>query len=201
MIAALLTVSTLNGFAAGKEKAANVNTQSTIVLNIERESNKVVYRLVYQSKVEGLVKVSIYNEQGDLLLNDRIVNTSGFARPYNFNALPLGKYTLQIEDASGKVTKSIYHGKESVIESSQNSALQIKIEAVEKSAKYELKVVGNLQEPLYVNIYNANGIVVFSEEISETKSFSKVYDLSKTGLTNMTFEVLSASEILESATF
>lgn len=201
MIAALLTISSLNGFATDKEKTTATATKSTTVLNIERASDKSVYRLVYQSKVEGLVRVSIYSEQGHLLLRDKIQNTTGFCRPYNFNALPIGNYTVTIEDAAGKITKSIAYGEEATIEASNASTVNVSVQEVTASAKYELKVVGSTQSPLQVKIYDAAYNVVFSEEITEKANFKKVYDLSKTGLTSLTFEVRNASGILTSTTF
>jgi hypothetical protein len=201
MTAALLTVLTLNGFAKGKDHATSVAKPSVTVLTVERASNKVVYRLVYQSKVEGLVLISIYNEEGDLLLTDKVLNHTGFARPYNFQALPTGQYTLQIVDAQGTITKHIYHGELSVIESTLESPLQVSVQAVENTSKYELRVLGDHTAPLQVTIYDAVGEVIHSEQIDENGSFRKVYDLSSIKASGLTFEVEKDSQVLQAVTF
>jgi hypothetical protein len=201
MTAALLTVLTLNGFAKSKDHPTSVAKPSVTGLHVERAANKVVYRLVYQSKVEGMVLISIYNEQGELLLTDKVLNQTGFARPYNFQSLPAGHYTLQLVDAQGTMTKHIYHGELSVIESTLESPLQVSVKALENTSKYELQVLGTNTTPLRVTIYDSAGELIHSEQIDESGSFTKVYDLSSLKASGLSFEVVKDSQVLQVVNF
>jgi hypothetical protein len=195
-LSVLLAASTLNGFA--KEAPVDVKSSSTIVLNSEPASDKVVYRLTYQSEVKGNVRVCIYNESGSLLMEDRIKNVAGFTRPYNFCTLPAGKYSMVIEDAKGKETKQIYHGIASVEALALAKKVKVSILALDNPAKYELSVVGSRMQPVEVRIYDASKTLIFTEEIAEAESFNRVYDFSKLNRAGLSMEVVNGEGVLHS---
>jgi hypothetical protein len=194
VLIALLMVSVVNGFA--KDKGLSTEKRSSrIVVTSGQTANKDVYRLVYQSEVAGNVSVSIYNEKGELLMEDRIRNVSAFARPYNFDALPAGKYSLVVEDAKGKETKEIFHLVSAV--ASANTNLVVKVTAVEGSAKYALSVIGAQIQPVAVKIYDSFGQLVYADSIEETESFRKVYDITKVKGQGLTLEVENSTGVLQ----
>lgn len=70
-----------------------------------------IFTVNYQSSQAGKVKVSIYDAKKNLVYSEVIANVNSFSRPYNFNGLPAGEYTLYIESTSGKYEEKIaYQG-------------------------------------------------------------------------------------------
>ena len=197
-LAALIALSIVQAKANDKEKPTNVSNQSKATTSVEPAAGQSVYRLVYQSGAAGTVKVLIYNERRELLFEDRIQNTNGFARPYNFVNLPSGKYSLEIIDANGKETKEITVGETDTVVA---SAPRVFVQATENPASYEMSVLGSSYEPLQVNIYDTLGNLIFTESIQEGSSFRKVYNLSKLNLTSCTFEVSNDQQLLQRVTF
>jgi ABC-type lipoprotein release transport system permease subunit len=195
VLVALLMVSVVNGFAKDKQGTEIRKGTSKVILTAEQAADKDIYRLTYQSDVAGSVSISIYNEKGELLLEDRLRNVSAFARPYNFNALPAGKYSLVVEDAKGTETKQIFHRVKAQEEASSN--LNIKVAPVEGSDKYTLSVLGTQIKPLEVKIYDSFGRLVYTDRIQETKSFSKVYDVTKVKAYGLTLEVENNTGVLQ----
>ncbi|MBX2946844.1 MAG: hypothetical protein KF725_13500 [Cyclobacteriaceae bacterium] len=61
-----------------------------------------IFTVSYHSRQSDKIKVSIYDSKNRAVFSEVIVNVSTFSRPYNFNGLPYGKYTLVIEDSTGK---------------------------------------------------------------------------------------------------
>jgi len=109
-IASFLTLMSLQGFSSDNSSVLSGKT----VMRFEKQADQLVYRLVYLSKAQGWVKVSIYDATGNLLLTDHIQNQNGFARPYNFRELPVGEYTIEVADGSEKITQHVFHGVSSV---------------------------------------------------------------------------------------
>lgn len=57
--------------------------------------------------------------------------------------------------------------------------------------------VDNIQKKAYIAIKDSNGEILFSEYVSKTEAYSKVFDLSKLGDGNYTFVVVNGKETSE----
>jgi hypothetical protein len=195
VIASLLTLISLQGFSSDK----NNTVSSRVDLRLVKHEDQLVYRLMYQSAIQGLVKVSIYDASGALMLTERIQNQTGFIRPYNFSALPVGEYTIEVSDGSEKTTRQIFHGISSLNESNDNQ-VKVSVQSLGDNQKYALSVLGECRS-VEVKIYDAYNNLVFTELVAEPGNFRKVYDFSKIKLQNFTFVVENATSILHSASF
>lgn len=183
--AALFTVLGANVAAVAADVRDGV--KGAAKASVETAAKNGVYNLVYRGAGAGIVKVTIANEAGHIVMVDQINAEGGFLRPYNFAGLPTGTYTLTVLDRNGKMTLPLLHS---------GADVQIKpivqIKAVD-SKKYELTLLGSTAETVFVNIYDASKSLVFSEQIAQKGSFSRVYDLNKLAAANFTFEVVSPS--------
>src|SRR5688572_10299134 len=71
------------------------------------------FKLSYTRSELSSVKVSIYNDNHDLVFTETIRKISSFIRPYNFSDLPEGEYTIEVSDGTSSVTKTVTYKKES----------------------------------------------------------------------------------------
>jgi len=73
----------------------NPNTKMVVL------KNGSTFRLLYKGAEQSDVKVLILNDENQIVFAEKIKNTDGFARPYNFTNLPEGHYSIQIKDNAG----------------------------------------------------------------------------------------------------
>ena len=71
--------------------------------------NGSTFRLLYKGAEQSDVKVLILNDENQIVFTEKIKNTDGFARPYNFSNLPEGHYSIQIKDNAGVRTETVNH--------------------------------------------------------------------------------------------
>ncbi len=173
---------------------ANDEARGAATVTIESSSRKAVYNLIYKSAATGMVRVTISNASGRVIMVDEILATGSFLRPYNFIGQPEGAYTLTIADRNGKT--------EVPLEYKNEVAIARPIVAVKpvNEAKYELSVTGTV-EPVVVNIYDAASNLVYSDQITLAGSYSRVYNLSKLKAGNITFEVVDQNGVIRTAKF
>ncbi len=71
--------------------------------------NGSTFKLFYKGAQQSDVKVLILNDENQIVYSEKIKNTDGFARPYNFSNLPEGHYSIQIKDNAGIRTETVNH--------------------------------------------------------------------------------------------
>ena len=71
------------------------------------KKNSTTFNLLYQPASSTTVKVAILNEQGEEVYSESIKHTDGFVRPYNFEKLSEGKYTIKVVDGDETMTKTV----------------------------------------------------------------------------------------------
>src|SRR6187549_2886073 len=70
-------------------------------------------KVIYSNPEPCDVTITIANENGDVLLTDKIKGKSEFIRPYNFSELEEGTYEVTIQDDAGERVNEIeYHAPE-----------------------------------------------------------------------------------------
>ena len=126
-------------------------------------------------------------------MEDYIANESRFVRPYNFSEMPFGTYTLRITEAQETITKQIYHGAQTLVEAQKSGVAKVSVVAKE-AQKFELSVLGNNNGPVQLTIYNESDKIIFEDNIQETGSYRKQYDLSKLMIGRYSFDVQSAGK-------
>lgn len=155
------------------------------------KTNEGTYKLLYKSETATDVKVSIFDNKEKLLFSETIKNTTGFARPYSFDNLGRGNYTVTIEDHSGTTVQKV-----STIRSESAKLVNVlKLNTAE--SKYLLTIGGKGAESLVLNIYDGQRRLVHSEAKAVNGDFAQVFNLSKVRGTP-SFEVLHENGSLES---
>ncbi|MGK7394109.1 MAG: hypothetical protein ACNS62_06035 [Candidatus Cyclobacteriaceae bacterium M3_2C_046] len=177
-------------FASGKETIAEAKSSARIV-PINAES---VYKLVYDSQEAGIVKVNFYDQKGFKFFTDVVKNEKGFIRPYSFKNLPQGDYVIEIVDKFGSVQREIAF---EVVK--EKADFQVALNA-ETDKRFKLTVLGETLAPVFVKIYDANQRLVTEDYVDNSKSFSKVYNLSQVPASDFTFEVISKNKIVTKKT-
>lgn len=163
-IAVLLIVSSA-AFAHNDDKR-NTNAKVTVA-NTKNE----VYNLVYKGANPDKVKIEIYNEANDLIFSEKIRAGEPFARPYNFQELPAGEYTIKVTDAHGTVNRKVYH----------NIAVKVNDEAVQWvdvkpfNGKYKLTIISGFNNAT-VRVL-ANGERVYEDIKSIKNGYCELYRL------------------------
>lgn len=73
------------------------------------KSGSAIYKLIYKSNETANVRVAIYNDQQELVFSEVIRKKDNFMRPYNFENLPEGQYTVELVSPEGKQVQTIIH--------------------------------------------------------------------------------------------
>lgn len=174
-------------FANGTDDPSKAGS-SVVVLN-SNGSNMV--KVFYKAPRLGNVKISILNDQHELIFSETLRKMDGFMRPYNFDALPEGAYTIQIEDVFGKqVEKLNYHSVKS-----EKFVRLVKLPGQE--VKYALTGRSQKEDDIHVRIYDASNQLVFEENRKVVGEFGEVYNL-KNLSGSFTIEVSDSHGVLKS---
>jgi hypothetical protein len=132
--------------------------------------NGSTFRLLYKGATQSDVKVLILNDENRIVFTEKIKNTDGFARPYNFSNLPEGHYSIQIKDNIGTRTETVnYHMKK---EEKTMHLLRLK-----GSSKFVLSVPNKGKEDLSITIFNDLNEVLYESDENIIGDFARVYDL------------------------
>lgn len=173
---------------AAKKDGKEVLVKST-------ESGKKV-ELTYLSESACKVKVNIYDEAGNKIFADAISNPKSFKKSYDLSNLPVGEYEFEIIDSEKVVVEKI-----SNLDVKTTSKVLKATVIKEADDKFKVLVRGEIANPVAVNIYDLQGKLIFGDLIDHEKSFSKIYDLSKTFKKDVKFEIVQNGQILASASF
>ena len=160
-------------FANGTDDPSKM-TSSVALLNLKGSN---IVKVLYKAPRLGKVKISIINERDERIFRETIRGMDGFIRPYNFDGLPDGAYTIEIEDVFGKqVEKLNYHwGK---IDNSGNTGKLIRLAKLPGTeTKYLLTGLAQNEDDIQVRIYDEDSKLVFEENRRVLGEFGKIYDL------------------------
>ena len=182
--AALLAIAYTGAFATDNVE----NAKDAAVTVAAARPN--VYNLIYKSASTGMVTVVIRDQEGQVVLEDRIKNVKGFVRPYNFDGMPAGSYNVTVTDANGKTELAVAYNNTVV-----NAVRKAEVTALENN-KYQLRLIGNNADEVSVNIYNRSNELIHTEVFTQKGSFTRVYNMGKLAASDLTFEVIAAGAIV-----
>ena len=134
------------------------------------KSSATSYKLIYKAEQVSDVRVQILDANKALVYSEVIRKTAGFARPYNFEGLAEGEYTIQIDNGANGLTETVKYSSGRIEKLAHLVSL--------KDGKYMLTVAGKGEEELTVQIFNKDGESVFSEDSKINGDFGKIYNLS-----------------------
>ncbi len=168
-----------------------VNAPSRVA--ITNASGSTLFKLYYKSLKQGSVKVSISDEKGFAMFTETIKKVNGFMRPYNFEGLPEGQYTIQVEDESGRTIEKVNYKSGKV-----EQLIHVQKLASEEN-KYLLTIASLKAREVSIVIYDANGTLIHTENQSVSGEFAQVYDLKNVKF--FTIEVTDRDGLLKSVTY
>ena len=162
-------------FAGGTDNASGASG----VAVVKKVAN--TYNLIYKAAKAGDVKVYILDSKNTVVFKESIKTTEGFSRPYNFEGLAEGEYTMEIVDNTGKQVEKIH-----------NYATKVKktfnVRKVNGDDKLILSVSGKGTEIINVKIYDRTNTLVYNVDKEIVGDFAQLYNV-KSLKGDFTFEV------------
>jgi hypothetical protein len=150
--------------------------------------------VIYKSEKESDVKVSILNDQNEVVFYERVNNTDGFSRPYNFSSLAEGDYTIAIEDQSKKQLEKVSYRSE------RTTKILNVLKMASEEGKYMITAAGKGDETITVNIYDGSHTLIHRSVESTKGNFAQLYNL-KDVKGHLTFEIANENGETKSVTY
>jgi len=161
---------------------------SVVVTNPEGSS---LFKLHYKSTKSQKVKISLFDEIGNSLFSETVKSTNGFVRPYNFENMAHGQYTIQVEDENGKMEEKVNYESTKKIDKLVN-VLKLKNE----QNKYMLRISSARKDNVTINIYDKDNNLLHNETTQVDGGFAKLYDLKS--FDSFTIEVTDSKGLVQS---
>ncbi|QOI98705.1 MAG: hypothetical protein HRU69_14980 [Flammeovirgaceae bacterium] len=121
-----------------------VNRQFAVV-----ERGNGIFKVIYEGKQLADVQMTIINRYGEVVLTKVFRKTNGFILPVNFNGMKEGDYTIKLESASGKYSKTIQY---KVNRARSNEAPVVHVTRLGTANRYLLSIQGNSPEKLDIRV-------------------------------------------------
>ena len=155
----------------GQVNAREAEPKSPVGMSVIK--NGALVKLFYRGEQSGKVKVTIYDEKGDVVFTETMQNMDQFMRPYNFKSLPYGVYTIELSDESGKRMQQVTHK----YAKKWRSAHLTRLNPLEN--RYMLAVPNTGKDALTVRIFDEHNRMLFEEKQTIHGDFAKVYNLNR----------------------
>lgn len=189
-LAALLIAGASVYANVGEKNSVNPKKTVAIAQNVEAK-----YKLVYLKQTKGTVKINIFNENGDRVHNQEVVNDNGFAQQFDFSSLPFGTYTFEVIHPDGsRVIETVDHAKVAPV--INRHSLKANIININDGKRFRLAVLAPGNKPVNIKIYDDKNRLIYQESVKEDDGFRKIYDLEKMDSSSFKFEVSSNKEMV-----
>ncbi|GJM59524.1 T9SS type A sorting domain-containing protein [Persicobacter diffluens] len=90
---------------AAKDSEAKSSTHVDVIGN----GYGRMYKVLYMSAPQDRVTMSIYDEDGRMVVKTSVKGKDGFLKPFRFEDMPAGEYTVVIKDDQGTYRKKFVH--------------------------------------------------------------------------------------------
>jgi hypothetical protein len=160
---ASLLVSSLT-FASGTNDDPKTSSGMVIL-----RSNSSSYKLIYKSEQISDVKIEIFNDADIRVFSEIIKESDGFARPYNFESLPEGEYTIRLDNGSNWLTETVDYRREEIRKLAHVVSL--------KDGKYLFTLASQGKERFGVTIFDDQGEKIFVEKKDVSGNFVRLYNM------------------------
>jgi len=176
-------------FARGNDEPKPILGSSVAVTNV---AGSTLYKLYYKSEKRERVKVSIIDEKGHTLFDETMNNVDGFLRPYNFEGLPQGHYTVKVEDGNGKSVEKVNY-KLGRVEK------LIRVQKLQGENRYLLSVASSKPEDVFIYIFDDQNNLIYNEIQSIKGEFAQIYNLKD--MKSFSIEVSDKFGVLKKVTY
>ena len=179
-IALLMVFASTLAFAGTTEPASKLN----IV-----EVQEGVYKLSYAPDGSNKVSLKIIDQDGQVILEERIKGNQDFIKKYNLSSQKEGDYTFKIKEDKDVIVKTVTFKLDH----------QVAIKATKDKKKFSVSVT-DAQTKMYVNIYDSADRLLYNEKIEAGKGMFKLYDLSHVR-SNVLVELTNDRGVIKRASF
>jgi hypothetical protein len=176
-------------FARVIDEPRPIKGSSVAVTNV---AGSTLYKVYYKSERPCIVKVSIIDEKGHTIFNETMKKMDGFLRPYNFDGLPEGQYTVKVEDENGKTVEKLNY-KAGRVEK------LIHVQKLPNENKYMLSISSPKPEDVFIYFFDEKDNLVYNEIQSINGAFAQVYNLQD--MKSFTIEVSDKFGVLKKVTY
>ncbi|HEX5170573.1 MAG TPA: hypothetical protein VFW11_15460 [Cyclobacteriaceae bacterium] len=149
--------------------AAKSDPSSSSGMAVTREGS--TFKVYYKAPEQSDVKVTIYNASNQVVFSESFKRSEGFIRPYNFEKLAEGDYTIELKDENGRRTEKISYAE------ARPAEKIAKIVQLPGTEKFALLVPDNGSKSLSVDIYNEYGTTVYSRTQHISGDFTQLFNL------------------------
>jgi hypothetical protein len=136
------------------------------------KSGSSLFKIIYKADEAANVQVTIFNDKRDRVFSEVIRKRESFLRPYNFENLPEGEYTIELQSPQGKQVQAITHH----FSSPSSSFFHVtRIDSEED--RYLITATG--EDEITVRITDDNNQVLRLDRHEVKGEFAKVYNMKK----------------------
>ena len=164
MFLAVVALVAISSVAMAKSEPSSESGMAVI-------KNGSTVKLYYKAPEQNNVLVTIYDESNQIVFSEMFKRSDGFIRPYNFEKLDQGNYTIELRDEYGRRTEQVSFA------TSRPEEKVAKMVQLPGTEKYALLIPGNGAKSLSIDIYNQHGINVYSEEQPVEGDFAQLFNL------------------------
>lgn len=161
--------------ACSVTSAKEIDPKSPVGVGVMKTGS--VCKVYYKGQKPGDVKVTISDEEGNVVYRETLHDVQDFMRPYNISTLKKGEYKIVVEDETRREEKKILLSEEKSKEKSSLSLIRLS----KKSDKYVLNVPNKVAGELQVRIYNRDNKLVYDDKETIEGDFARLYNLSTIG--------------------
>jgi hypothetical protein len=126
--------------------ANDTDESTTSSVAVTNASGSSLFKLYYTAYLVTDVKVTILNSSGKTVFAEKFKKTDGFIRPYNFEGLAEGDYTIAIENTDDRRTEKVHYNGGKIEK-------HINIEKLTDEGKYLFSISTRVSDLVSVNIY------------------------------------------------
>ncbi|BDC97828.1 T9SS type A sorting domain-containing protein [Persicobacter psychrovividus] len=103
MIAMMMSAAVFAG--ANDNEAAKGKSMFRVIAN----NNAELYKVIYIANKTSKVKISIYDEDGAMVVSTVVKGVEDFMKPFRFKRMPAGTYTVVVRDGFSVTRKTFEH--------------------------------------------------------------------------------------------
>jgi hypothetical protein len=155
------------------------------LIKLEETGKQGLY--LYMDSLNGLAKLSIFDENGYKLFNEKVNKRFDFNQVFDLSKLPEGQYAFEIE--SGNLIKRYsFEIVKNGVEISPECKSIYKPVIMQKNENLDISILNIEGGDVNVALYAPNGKRLVNDKVSGIQSVGKRYDLSK--LTAGTYRIV-----------
>lgn len=134
------------------------------------QKNTGTFKVIYEGEKPGDVRMTILNENKEIVFAETTKNVNGFMRNVNFAGMNPGEYTFEITDGSGKQIQKVVYATETFPKS-------VRVSRTAEQGKYLLAVTNSRSQQINVRIFDGSDNLVHSQDLKVNGDLKLVYNL------------------------